>query len=194
MKNIYRILLVAMVILTGACAHPISITPDLAKLDRANVKQSASKVGYYISDADRNLEVITPGGGGDKVKYKPYEQLEPAIQKVLSNKFARVYSLKKENDSVEIKSKGITYVFVPKVSTTSSSKSAFTWPPTNFSVTLDCRAVDSTGSTVWQKSLTGEGEAQFKEFKSNFSLSAQRASYNTFKMLEDVLDKEPKFN
>lgn len=193
MKSITKLLLVALALLTSACAHPIVITPDTAKLDRGNVKQSSKTVGYYISEADRKLEVTTPGGGGDKVTYKPYAQLEPALQKVLSNKFRRVYSLSRPDDSAEIRQKGISYVFIPAVSTESSSKSAFTWPPTNFSVTLNCRAVDNSGKTIWQKNIVGKGEAEFKEFKLNYSLSAQRASLNTFKMLEQELNKEPKF-
>ena len=193
MKTKYKIFVLAMTLLTGACAHPLVITPDTSKFDRANVKQSHLKAGYYISDVDRKTEVTTPGGGGDKVKYKPYEQLEPALQKVLSNKFSRVYAMKSPNDSAEIKSKGISYVFIPKITTTSSSSSAFTWPPTKFTVTMDCRAVNNSGSVAWEKHLTGTGEAKFKEFKYNFSLSAQRASYNTFKMLEKMLNEEPKF-
>lgn len=193
MKTKYKLIIVAMTLLTGACAHPLVITPDTSQFDRANVKQSKLKAAYYISDEDRKKEVITPGGGGDKVKYKPYEQLEPALQKVLSNKFSRVYSLKSPNDSAEINSKGISYVFIPKITTTSSSSSFLTWPPTKFTVTLDCRAVNKTGRVSWEKNIKGTGEATFKEFKSNFSLSAQRASYKTFKMLEKMLNKEPKF-
>jgi hypothetical protein len=50
-------------ILTG-CAHPLVITPDVAKLEApAKTVPHKAVVGYYLSEEQRAQEVITPGGG-----------------------------------------------------------------------------------------------------------------------------------
>jgi hypothetical protein len=36
-------------------------------------------VGYYISEEQRAQEVITPGGGGDRVSYFSYRDRETAL-------------------------------------------------------------------------------------------------------------------
>ncbi len=67
----------ACLVLFG-CAHPITMNPDLAAVTvPAGAKPIAKKVGYHIPEALRSVEVTTPGGGGDKVRYFPYRDIEP---------------------------------------------------------------------------------------------------------------------
>lgn len=188
-----RIAVVAATLLAAGCAHQINITPPLNTLDGNNVSKVNKTVGYYISPADRAKEVITPGGGGDKVKYLPYQESEPALNKVLSNTFTKVVSIPSLDDKQFIASNQIAYIFVPAIETDSSSESAFTWPPTKFSVTLDCKAVDPSGATAWQKKIKGEGQATFDEFKHDFSLSARRASKNAFQNLQQEISSAKEF-
>jgi hypothetical protein len=70
--------------LTTACAHRISITPPLHQLDATEISRIEKSVGYYISPDDLEKQVITPAGGGDKVKYLPYKESEPALKTILS--------------------------------------------------------------------------------------------------------------
>lgn len=188
-----RIAVVAATLLAAGCAHQINITPPLNTLDGNNVSKVNKTVGYYISPADRAKEVITPGGGGDKVKYLPYQESEPALNKVLSNTFTKVVPIPSLDDKQFIASNKIAYIFVPAIETDSSSESAFTWPPTKFSVTLDCKAVDPSGATAWQKKIKGEGQATFDEFKHDFSLSARRASKNAFQNLQQEISSAKEF-
>lgn len=188
-----RVAVVAATLLAAGCAHQINITPPLNTLDGNNVSKVDKTVGYYISPADRAKEVITPGGGGDKVKYLPYQESEPALNKVLSNTFTKVVSIPSLDDKQFIASNKIAYIFVPSIETDSSSESAFTWPPTKFSVTLDCKAVDPSGATAWQKKVKGEGQAAFDEFKHDFSLSARRASKNAFQNLQQEISSAKEF-
>jgi hypothetical protein len=166
----------ASLVLFFGCAHPIVITPDLSRISRDQVKPIDVNVGYYISPADLTREVETPGGGGDKVKYSPYKELEPALFKALSNVFRRAYSMPSANDTATIKTNDIAFVFVPQIETESSSDSLLTWPPTSFKVKLSCKALDATGKVIWEKQIVGEGKATFSEFKADFSLAAKRAS------------------
>ncbi|HPR05471.1 MAG TPA: hypothetical protein PK620_11890 [Denitromonas sp.] len=175
------------------CAHPIVITPELQSIDRSSVKPIDATVAYYITASDREKEVITPGGGGDKVKYYPYKELEPALQKVLNNLFRSVKRLDNPNDAGFLQSNDISYVFQPEIITNSNSDSAFTWPPTEFTVDLNCIAIDRSGKTVWQKRIAAKGEASFSEFKSDFSLSAKRATEIAFKQLQTELNAAPEF-
>lgn len=166
----------AILALAFGCAHPITLAPDLSKISRDQVKPIDVNVGYYISTADQAKEVTTPGGGGDKVRYFPYKELEPALFKALSNVFRRAYPLTSPTDAVAIQANDITFVFVPQIETDSSSDSLLTWPPTSFQVKLTCQALDKGGKVIWEKKVTGDGKATFDEFKADFSLAAKRAS------------------
>lgn len=74
--RVFSSLLCALALVTLAgCAHPVSIRSDVA-YPKGQAANSAS-VGYYISDSNRSLEVTTPAGGGDKIRYFPYRDLEP---------------------------------------------------------------------------------------------------------------------
>lgn len=187
MNSLSRLAVLAAAAVTVGCAHQINITPPLNTLDVQNVVKIDKAVGYYISPADRSKEVETPGGGGDKVKYFPYQESKPALKQVLSNRYTKVVAVSSLEDRQFIASNGIAYVFIPVITTDSGSDSAFTWPPTRFTVNLDCRAVDGAGATVWQTKVSGQGNAQFSEFKHDMSLSARRASRDAFLRLQQEI-------
>ena len=193
MNYLIRVIVVSTLFFTIGCAHQINITPPLNTLDADGISKIDKNVGYYISPDDLSKEVITPGGGGDMVKYFPYKESEPALNKILSNIFAKVYPLATADDNQFILSNDISYVFIPKIETNSSSKSAFTWPPTNFTVSLDCKALDNSGSVIWQINVKGEGEAVFNEFKHDFPLAAKRAVKKAFSMLQEEIIKSEVF-
>ena len=175
MKKI--IFLSFIVALLSGCAHPINISPDLASLSsNSSAEKIDKKITYYFTE-DLEKEVTTPGGGGDSVKYKPYKELDIGIYKVLSDKFKNVEVLKKSGEKVNA-----DYSAEITISTNSSSSSAFTWPPTLFGVNISAEFANLQSGLKEKISVSGEGRAEFSEFKSNFNLSAKRAS-------EDVLGK-----
>jgi hypothetical protein len=192
MLQLVRLTVIALAVIVTGCAHQIKITPDVSAFKSEGVSTLDKKVGYYISKEDREKKVITPGGGGDKVQYYPYKELEPALQKSLSIVFARVYSLESMQDP-QIAGNSLAYVFVPTIATNSSSDSVLTWPPTKFTVILACKAVDAQGATVWEKQFTGEGAAEFDEFKSDLSLAAKRASQNAFSQFQQAIASDQQF-
>lgn len=190
-KIISPLLVLAAIVLTG-CAHPILISPDLAKIERkADDKRIDKNVAFYIAPANRTLEVTTPGGGGDSVKYQPYKELEPGLYKMLGNVFKDVTALSSEKEPETFKAKSIKYVIKPTITTGSSSPSPFTWPPTKFSVNLVCDITDENGNSVLRKSVLGEGAAEFDEFKADFSLSAKRASQDALLKMQESLLQSP---
>lgn len=181
--------LLAALAVTG-CAHPIVISPNVANLERdAGTTPIAKNVGYYISAENRNLAVTTPGGGGDKITYRPYGEIETALYKTLSNVFADVTALKSADDTEAIAKHRISYIITPAITTDSSSSSAFTWPPTYFKMDINCVITDGAGKTVSTKAVTGEGRAEFAEFKSDFALAAKRAVEDGLKKLQTLLLK-----
>ena len=184
----------AIGLLVVGCAHQINISPPLNTLDGKNVSRIDKVVGYYIAVTDRTREVTTPGGGGDKVKYLPYQESEPALRQVLSNVFTRVIAMPSLTDQQFMTTNEVAYVFVPSIMTDSSSESALTWPPTKFTMTLDCRAVDRAGATVWQRQVKGEGKAEFSEFKHDLSLAARRASKEAFLNLQQEINAAQEFS
>jgi len=171
------------------CAHPITITPDVAKISGSGAQRSTKAVAYYVSDEDMKREVTTAGGGGDKISYFPYRDLDTAIYKSLSEVYQNVTKL-----STPAAAAGSTvpvYTFTPKITTTSSSSSAFTWPPTDFTVDVVCKVTDATGKAVTEIAVSGSGKAEFSEFKSDYALSSRRASEDAMKKFIAALETSP---
>lgn len=189
MKKLTRMLVILPLLTLIGCAHPIVISPRVEELPKENSVKIDKVVGYYISDTDMAANVESPGGGGDRIAYRPYRDIEAALNKVLSNVYKDVYKLKASNDSKELAANGVTYVFIPKISTTSDSPSPFTWPPTDFSVTLDVVALDKQGNKVWSGTVEGKGHAEFEEFKNDFQLAARLASKEAFIKLQNEIIK-----
>ncbi|MBQ0757104.1 MAG: hypothetical protein KBT54_08360, partial [Amphritea sp.] len=161
--------------LVVGCAHPINISQLEDQADYAGDKVSKT-VAYVITDAQKQEEVISPGGGGDKVSYYPYRDLEKTIRSVLGSVYDDVYAINSTTDTKAIESNNIQLIYVPVISTSSSSESMFTWPPTKFTVNLSCSVSDAKGKNVVNVMVSGDGVAEFSEFKSDFGLSARRAS------------------
>ena len=191
MKIVATLAIVASIFLSG-CAHQIELNPKTDAFVESSNKSDAV-VGYHISDELRNKKVTSPGGGGDKVTYTPYKDTETVLYQVLSNKFKDVYLVKSLDDKTFVADNGIQFIFVPTLSTESSSSSFLTWPPTTFIVTIDAKAVDAEGNTVWDKQVVGTGLAEFDEFKSDFSLSARRATESAFLALAGAIDNADVF-
>ncbi|MEO6935535.1 MAG: hypothetical protein ABI171_09360 [Collimonas sp.] len=179
---------VATVIVLAGCAHPITINPDINNIKSSSADQAIKKnVAYYIPDAVRTKEVTTAGGGGDKVAYSPYRDMETAFYKMLSNVFANVTKLNAADDKDAIEKNKIDYVITPTLVTNSSSSSALTWPPTQFSVEMTCDVSDANGKALFTKKVEGQGHAEFSEFKKDFSLSGRRAMEDALMKMQPVL-------
>jgi hypothetical protein len=192
MRIIKLISMLAVVAVITGCAHPLVISPEISKVERSGNTQTIDKnVGYYIPADLREKAVKTKGGGGDSVTYTPYKDMETAFYKMLSNVFKSVTMLKSPNDAEAIAKHSITYIITPEITTESSSPSAFTWPPTKFSVNLTCNISNVGGKVIGKPAVTGEGNAEFSEFKRDFSLSGKRATLDSLLKMQDTLLKMP---
>jgi hypothetical protein len=181
----------ACVFLFG-CAHPITMNPDLAVVAApAGGKMIDKKIAYALPDALKATEVTTPGGGGDKVRYFPYRDIEPGLYKALSEVFTGVTKVQDAKDTAAIKASNAAFLIAPQITTTSSSSSAFTWPPTQFSVDLVCPVTDTDGKLIQTFRVSGNGNASFDEFKTNLSLAAVRASNDALVQLVKALATSP---
>jgi hypothetical protein len=192
MRRTFLTLAVPVLAALVGCAHPMIIKPDIAALSAVAVPESAriqKSVGLYIPEADKAKLVTTKGGGGDKVRYAPYADLETGIYKVLSDVFQRVTLLKSPTDAG---SQGApTYVVQPEITTTSSSTGILTWMATDFSVSVNLRFNAPGGGNVTSASATGTGKAVFDELKGNFSLAGVRASQDALDKLRTALLASP---
>ena len=160
---------VAIVLALTGCAHPISIeartVPDKAV-------QSQKKAAYYISDALKQKQVTSAGGGGDKVSYFPYRDFERTLRGSLSAFYSDVQAL---SSASAPPGSGVSYVYVPLIETSSSSPSPFTWPPTSFKLKVSVDVFDAQSQPVAKLTVTGDGAAEFSEFKSDFGLAGRKA-------------------
>jgi hypothetical protein len=172
--------------LVSGCAHPISLSGNniaLAGTGKAKIDKTA---GLALSDDDRKREVITPGGGGDKVSYLPYRDMETGLYIALSESFTKVVRVSGPQDP-KVKAESVHYVVTPQINTTSYSPSLVTWPPTIFTVELICRITDGEGKLVTEVRAAGDGRAEFDEFKNDFSLAAKRAADDALAKLVKAL-------
>jgi hypothetical protein len=182
-RMFWAALAVAVSLLAGGCAHPISLTADAASVvGSAGGVKVDRKVGLVVTEEQRKREVVSPGGGGDKVSYLPYRDLETGLYMALSEHFAGVSIVSGAGDA-KVKSEGLTLFVSPEISTTSHSPSLLTWPPTVFTVELSCIVKDANDRVLKQFRVQGEGRAEFDEFKADPSLSAKRASNDALKKL-----------
>ena len=187
MLSIQKALLLSSFLLITGCAHHVDLTPNTDKIKSAKNK-SEQVVAYYISDADKAKKVTSPGGGGDKISYLPYKDIETSFYSVLSSKFKDVFSAKSLDEVDFFNEKNISLIFTPTIETDSSSDSAFTWPATSFTVKLTCKAIDREGNLKWEKTVEAEGKAEYEEFVTDFSLSSRRAVEAALNKLVDELD------
>ena len=181
-----NLLLTALaVIVLGGCAHSITIAPNPAAIVRnesAPPKVKAN-VGFFVPVEVSDIEVTTGGGGGDRVRYFPYRDIEAAYQKMLFNVFDNVTKLTSATDSAAIGRDNIKYIVTPVLITASGSTSPFTWPPTDFTVDLTSTVQDVQGGNVATKRSVGQGKAEFSEFsKLGTGLAGSRA-------MEDAVQK-----
>ncbi|AOF87328.1 putative lipoprotein [Hydrogenophaga sp. RAC07] len=192
LQNFWRLPLAATLLaLLTACAHPIGISP-LETPVRNEAGLNPKKVAYVMTDADRGKEVITAGGGGDKVSYFPYRDLEKSIRDALRAVYSDVFVVKSASDREAIATFGVTHVFSPSITTTTESPSLFTWPPTKFGIDLTCEVSDAEGKAVTTVKAQGNGTAEFAEFKSDFGLAGRRAAAQLSEQLKQQVQANAK--
>ena len=176
-----------ILMLAASCAHQINISPPLESLENPDVLQVTKNVAYYISEEDLAKEVTTPAGGGDKVRYFPYKESEPALRKVLDDVFDDVYKLPSREDVEFMESHDITYVFIPTIDTNSVGRSSVIWPPADFTMTLDCTAVDPTNQLLWHEQVVGEAHLALSSVHFDHSRAAREAVQDAFSKLQDAI-------
>jgi len=190
MRLVRRILALSLSLVVVACAHPISVSP-LSTLPREETKLINKHVAYVMTDELRNRSVITSGGGGDKVSYYPYRDLEKTIRDALRAVYQDVTVINVASDAKTDPAKNIALIFTPEISTSSSSDSMLTWPPTQFFINLECTAADAEGKELSKFRVSGNGAAQFSEFKSDFGLAGRRAATDLGNKLVQELTSNP---
>jgi hypothetical protein len=188
LRKIFTLLLLAGSATLFGCAHPLAIAPDLNSLAGSSTQKVDRGVGLFISESNRKLEVTTPGGGGDKVSYLPYRDLETGLFVALSESFTRVSRITGPADP-KVAGDMLSFVVTPRLQTTSFSDSVLTWPPTLFTIELTCDVADAQGKPVAQIRTVGDGRATFDEFKSNTSLAANRAADDLLKKFVKALSE-----
>jgi hypothetical protein len=189
--NNYKLVLALLVSgYMAGCAHPMNIKPDIQALQPVS-GQIQKNVGLYISPADRALEVTTPGGGGDKVRYHPYSDMETGLYKALGNVFASVTVLNSPGDTGAIAQHSLNYIVTPTINTSSSSSGVFTWMATDFTVQVTCKVSDTQGKEVATVSSSGTGKADSAEVRSDFSIAGERASKDALQKLQQAFLEAP---
>lgn len=180
-----KLLCLLSVLLISGCAHNIKITPD-ASAANTHAK-SKTVVGYYVSAADKAVKNTTPGAGGDKVSYQLTKDMEYGFFSALNDSYETVKVLEASHDAQKMKADGITLVFEPKFTSTSSGSSLLIWPADKFSITVQCKAYNQAGALVLDKAFTGQGAATNGELMGNFALAANKAATDVLAQVKKEL-------
>ncbi|MET3476282.1 hypothetical protein [Variovorax atrisoli] len=195
MQSLFRpasiALSVLLLLLLGGCVHPITMITETAP-PRSQAYLVPKKVAYVMTDADRDLEVITPGGSGDRVSYYPYRDLEKSIRDALRAVYRDVVVLRSAGDAKANEAAGVSLVFSPRIKTDSSSSSWISWPPTSFTAEVSCVVTDAAGTEVTRVRAAGNGTAEFGEFKGDFGLAARRAATRLTAQLSSEIRRNEK--
>lgn len=185
MKKIRDAAFVIAVFALSGCAHPIQIAPNTANIYRTlgDPPKISATVGMVMPVTLSSLEVTTPGGGGDNVRYFPYRDMEAGYEKMLSNVFDNVVTVTSSDSAESLSRNGISITVTPEVITNSGSTGFFTWPPTNFTVDMTTVVRDTNGKVLANPRVVGNGQAAgFSDFKGDFGIAGRRA-------MEDALNK-----
>ena len=194
MQSLFRpasIALSVLLLLLGGCVHPITMITETAP-PRSQAYLVPKKVAYVMTDADRDLEVITPGGSGDRVSYYPYRDLEKSIRDALRAVYRDVVVLRSAGDAKANEAAGVSLVFSPRIKTDSSSSSWISWPPTSFTAEVSCVVTDAAGTELTRVRAVGNGAAEFGEFKGDFGLAARRAATRLTAQLSSEIRRNEK--
>ena len=188
-----RFLLPLIILMFTACVHDISIAPNISKVTKVRPVTIHRTVAYYIPKEKYKLTVETPAGNNDKLLYAPYQDTEPALKKVLTNIFTKMYKL--ENlDKNHIKDLGIKFIFIPEIETMSLSNSNVDWPPTKFNMVLKVQIINSDMIELFTSYAEGKGVANFGRYEENPTYAAEVASRSSFLQLQDeIITKRKRF-
>jgi len=175
----------AIAALLVGCAHPISVTPDASKLSLGlDPKQrTEAKVAYQVSATELALEVTTPGGGGDAVRYFPYRDMDEGIERMLGVVFTQV----SRSGTTLVGRAGTDYVITPAIVTNSGSDGLLTWPPSNFTVDLTLTIRRASGEIVASPRVVGHGHAADGERIFDHGIAGRRATEDALLKMRDQL-------
>ena len=193
LSRIRLLLAFAAVALLAACAHPITMITEAAP-PRSMAHLIPKKVAYVMTDAQRDLQVTTAGGSGDRVSYYPYRDLEKSIRDALRGVYRNVIVVRTASDAKANEATGVSLVFTPQIKTDSSSSSWITWPPTAFTAEVSCVVTDAAGFEVTRVRAVGNGAAEFGEFNGDYGLAARRAARQMTSQLSSEIRRNEKLH
>ena len=177
--------------LLAGCSHPITMITETTP-PRSIAHLIPKKVAYVMTDAQRDQQVTTAGGSGDRVSYYPYRDLEKSIRDALRAVYRDVIVVRTAGDAKANEAAGVSLVFTPQINTDSSSSSWVTWPPTSFTAEVACVVSDAAGAEVTRVRATGNGTAEFGEFNGDYGLAARRAATRLTSQLSSEIRRNEK--
>ena len=181
----------ALTTAVAGCSHPITMITETAP-PRATAHLIPKKVAYVMTDTQRDQQVTTAGGSGDRVSYYPYRDLEKSIRDALRAVYRDVIVLRTADDARANEAAGVSLVFTPHIRTDSSSTSWLTWPPTSFTAEVTCVVSDAAGVEITRVRAIGNGTAEFSEFNGDYGLAARRAATRMTSQLSSEIRRSEK--
>jgi hypothetical protein len=177
-------------LLFSGCVHDISVAPELSRIKKERPVTIHRSVAYYISPEQYDLQVTTPGGNNDELRYSPYKESEAALKKVLENIFTEVHRIDSLDDP-KINEHRIRFIFIPQIETMSYSNSNVDWQPTKFNFILKVKFLTADNKETFHESYAqGKGIANFGRYQDNPAYAVEIASRSAFLQFQDEVISE----
>lgn len=158
----------------SSCTHAYNIAPDNNLLMEPEQEPLELSAHWAPSEAEMALLETRSAPAGDKIEYGPFRDLAASIDLVLSNCFATLESDPEQAD----------LVFRVRIITTPGWGNGFIWPPTDFGIALDVKALDQSDEIVWERTVSGSGITGWGDMQGNFSLAGQIAAVQVLNELQ----------
>lgn len=178
--------LVAFATMMAGCVHHVTIEPEVQPLQTQTKPSDRIKesVGVFIPVDLLHQEFVTPAGGGDKVGYFPYKDIQIGLEKMLANVYQTVRRVN-GFDEIGKGSDPVKYVVVPEIKTNSGTPSNVFWHPTFFTVSLTLGIFDEPQGLVAKPNVVGVGEAD--TISRTRSIAGERAMSDALQKMQSTL-------
>ena len=197
MSHFRSFLAFSIATLLGGCAVPMPhVLPIVIVPTQTPARYAESllnkNVAYVLSESDRSKEVWDYMSMLNHVGYFPNRDLEKGIRDALRAVYADVYVIRSTKDTNAIKSKNISYIFIPEISTNSSASFSGPTLPTKFNIEVSFNVTDADGELVSRIQAKGTGAAEVSEIGRDWGLAGQRAANNFSENLRKAVSADQK--
>lgn len=180
-----KVVIAVSVLFLCGCTHQISIKPSQMQFNSG--KKINSECGLVFSPSDTERLYKETGAGGDSYEYKAYSDLKFSYNVMLRQICDGTRNFDSHDAAINQAS---PVVFMPEIKEVRSKAGFFTWPPTEFYLSVRTKIFDATGEQLQLLNSTGKGNMTLMEMQGNFGSAGGQAVRNVLIDVMESIDYE----